>query len=106
MAPNRAYRKVAGVRQWFDLRGIRAEKDYSTVGLPDYELALRVVQMGLRAGKTPSAVIDEATARFPKMRPALLRVMDKDLGRCQVTIRLDDLLPYLEAYEEMRSRRR
>jgi hypothetical protein len=84
---------------------MRAEKNFATVALPDHGLALRVVQMQLRAGKSPSQIIDEATDRYPNLRPAMLRVMDKDLGRCQVTIRVDDLLPYLEAYEEMRSRR-
>lgn len=78
---------------------------WTTVSLPDTDLAVRVVTMNLRGGHTPEMALKEVERQYPGMHPALLRVMDPDPGRCQITMRVDDFMPYLKAYEELRSRR-
>lgn len=100
--PPRDRKRPAGMRQWLERRGFRADRVDTTVLLGGV-VALRVLPQGQLPGNVgPSTILDQVQVRFPQYVPAFVRVTDRDPGRCQMVVRMDDALPMLEALIEMR----
>lgn len=95
-----------GVETWLRRRGLLTERHGTTTVCVSDDLAVRVVPgMGgpLPGRMRPGQLLDTIASETGRT-PMFVRTTDKDPGRCQVTLRLDDLLPMLAAYEEEKLR--
>lgn len=93
-------KRAGTIRQWLERRGVPAYDKYAVIYLDGLKMAVRVTPAQIPHGLTPGQALTELRAKNPGWTPALLRSVDPDPGRCQVTLFLDDLIPLLHAYEE------